>query len=112
MLRKLRSKLPFAPNLSAPEYIPTRLMHFFDILHKYFPAHKLVTSDFHALPDAVDGVNAPVVQTRYQRRMVPVTTPLVRLFLILLPASTMTDICYSGPPRFLRYSLPHRLYRE
>ncbi|KAK6001308.1 hypothetical protein QM012_002639 [Aureobasidium pullulans] len=87
MLRKLRSKLPFAPNLSTPEYIPTRLMHLFDILHKYFPAHKLVTSDFHALPDAVEGVNAPVVQTRYQRRMVPVTTPLVHqgFFDILFP---------------------------
>lgn len=79
VLRNLRSKLPLAPNLSKPEYIPTRLMHFFDILRKYFPNHKLVTSDFHSLPDAVEGVNAPVVQTRFERRMVPVRTPLVRL---------------------------------
>lgn len=77
ILRNLKNQLPFAPNLSKPEYIPTRLMHFFDILRKYFPAHRLVTSDFHALPDAVAGVNAPVVQTRYERRMVPVRTPLV-----------------------------------
>ena len=77
MMRKLRSLLPFTPNLSDPEYIPTRLMQFFDILGKYFPAHRLVTSDFHDLPDAVKGVNAPVVQTRYQRRTVPVTTPYV-----------------------------------
>lgn len=77
-LRKLKSSLPFAPNLSVPEYIPTRLMAFFDVLRDYFPAHKLVASDFHALPQAVVGHNAPVVQTRYQRRMVPVSTALVR----------------------------------
>lgn len=72
-----KSFVPFAPNLSTPEYLPTRLMQFFEILYKHFPAHKLVTSDFHYLPDAVDGINAPVVQTRYRRRTVPVSTPLV-----------------------------------
>ena len=77
LLRNLTSSLPMAYNLSAPEYIPTRLMNFFDILREYFPAHKLVTSDFHSLPQAIAGVNAPVVQTRYKRRTVPVTTPLV-----------------------------------
>ncbi|KAI0873852.1 S-adenosyl-L-methionine-dependent methyltransferase [Hypoxylon argillaceum] len=87
-LRALRRRLsPFAPNLSDPEYIPTRLMQFFDIIEKYFPAHRLVTSDFHALPDTVRGLNSPVVQTRYQRRMVPVSTPLVHqgYFDILFP---------------------------
>lgn len=84
ILRNLRSSLPLAPNLSKPEYIPTRLMHFFDVLREYFPNHKLVTSDFHSLPDAVEGINAPVVQTRYERRMVPVRTPLVRLTLFEL----------------------------
>jgi hypothetical protein len=69
--------MPFMPNLSDPEYIPTRLMQFFDILGKYFPSHRLLTSDFHDLPDTIKGVNAPVVQTRYQRRTVPVTTPYV-----------------------------------
>ena len=76
-IRYLQSKLPFSPNLSVPEYIPTRLMHFFDVLKDYFPKHELLISDFHALPDAVKGINAPVVQTRYQRRTVPVTTPYV-----------------------------------
>jgi hypothetical protein len=78
LVRKMRSVVPFAPNLSEPEYIPTRLMQFFDILGKYFPSHRLLTSDFHDLPDTVKGVNAPVVQTRYKRRTVPVTTPFVR----------------------------------
>ncbi|KAK0733523.1 S-adenosyl-L-methionine-dependent methyltransferase [Lasiosphaeria miniovina] len=68
---------PGAPNLSNPEYVPTRLMQFFEVLDKYFPAHRLVTSDFHSLPNALPGLNAPIVQTRYQRRPVPVTTPLV-----------------------------------
>ncbi|KAI0410147.1 S-adenosyl-L-methionine-dependent methyltransferase [Xylaria palmicola] len=87
LLRSLKRTLPFSPNLSDPEYIPTRLMQFFDILAKYFPAHRLVTSDFHTLPDTVKGLNSPVVQTRYQRRMVPVTTPLVHqgYFDILFP---------------------------
>ena len=67
-------------NLTIPEYIPTRLMQFFDILHNYFPAHRILCSDFHSLPEAVVGVNGPVVQTRYQRRMIPVSTPLVCAF--------------------------------
>ncbi len=75
--RWLRAQLPFAPNLSEPEYVPTRLLQFFDILERYFPAHRLLTSDFHSLPDAVRGLNSPVVQTRFERCMVPVTTPLV-----------------------------------
>ncbi|KAI1432171.1 S-adenosyl-L-methionine-dependent methyltransferase [Xylaria sp. CBS 124048] len=87
ILRGLKRSLTFSPNLSEPEYIPTRLLQFFDILEKYFPAHRLVTSDFHTLPDAIKGLNSPVVQTRYQRRTVPVTTPLVHqgYFDILFP---------------------------
>lgn len=77
MMRGMRANLPFAPNLSEPEWIPTRLMQFFDTLQKYFPAHKLLLADFHTLPDTVEGINAPVVQTRYQRQTVPVSTPLV-----------------------------------
>ena len=78
-LRTLRHSLPLAPNLTVPEYLPTRLMQFFDILSQYFPAHRLVLSDFNHLPssDTVAGLNAPVVQTRYQRRNVQVTTPFV-----------------------------------
>ncbi|KAI9719979.1 MAG: hypothetical protein M1812_003104 [Candelaria pacifica] len=96
ILKMLKSRMPFAPNLTLPEYIPTRLMQFFDILHAYFPAHRLLTSDFHLLPDTIKGFNAPVVQTRYQRRTVPVTTPLVQqgYFDILFPTdfSVMEDI--------------------
>lgn len=69
--------------LSEPEYVPTRLMAFFEVLERYFPNHQLVTSDFHSLPDAIRGLNAPIVQTRFQRRPVPVSTPLVSLFLFL-----------------------------
>lgn len=87
MLRKIRHSLPFAPNLTEPEYIPTRLMQFFQILATKFPAHRLITSDFHSLPQATVGINAPVVQTRYQRQTVPVRTPLVQqgYFDILFP---------------------------
>lgn len=83
-IRNLKARLPLAFNLTKPEYIPTRLMQFFDILQAYFPRHKLVSSDFHYLPDTVEGVNAPVVQTRYKRRVIPVGTPLVSAFMMLL----------------------------
>ncbi|PGH12748.1 hypothetical protein AJ79_04109 [Helicocarpus griseus UAMH5409] len=77
LVRKIQAAMPFAPNMTLPEYIPTRLMQFFDILHDYFPAHRLITSDFSSLPDTAPGYNAPVVQTRYRRTTVPVTTPFV-----------------------------------
>ena len=86
-LRKFRANLPFAPNFTEPEYIPTRLLSFFSILADFFPQHQLLTSDFSSLSDTVRGYNAPVVQTRYQRRTVPVTTPYVMqgFFDILFP---------------------------
>lgn len=96
ILRSIRHRMPLAPNLTLPEYIPTRLMQFFTILANKFPAHRLVTSDFHSLPQATPGYNAPVVQTRYQRRTVPVQTPLVQqgYFDILFPTDfgVMEDI--------------------
>ncbi|MCJ1270717.1 hypothetical protein MMC22_010614 [Lobaria immixta] len=95
-VRNVKFRLPFAPNLTVPEYIPTRLMQFFDILRDYFPRHRLLTSDFNFLPDTIKGINSPVVQTRYQRRVVPVRTPLVQqgYFDILFPTNfaVMEDI--------------------
>jgi hypothetical protein len=88
--RYLRAQLPFAPNLTDPEFIPTRLLQFFDILHMCFPGHKLITSDFHSLPDTIKGANAPVVQTRYQRRTVPVRTPYVSSLFFLFPCAKGT----------------------
>jgi len=86
---------PFGGDLSAPEYVPTRLIDFFAVLERSFPAHRLVASDFHSLPDAVEGLNAPVVQTRYQRRPVPVTTPLV---CFCCPPSSLLPFLPSSPP--------------
>ncbi|KAH8899232.1 DUF185-domain-containing protein [Thozetella sp. PMI_491] len=99
LLRWVAANRPFAPNLSAPEYIPTRLMQFFDVLSKYFPQHRLLTSDFHYLPDTIQGLNSPVVQTRYQRRPVPVTTPLVHqgYFDIMFPTDfRITEAMYQA----------------
>jgi hypothetical protein len=87
IFRKMRKYAPFIGTLSDPEYIPTRLMQFFGILERHFPAHRLLASDFHALPQAIKGLNAPVVQTRFERRMVPVSTPLVRPSAPFLPFS-------------------------
>lgn len=76
-LRRLRSWLPLAPNLTSSEFLPTKLLQFLNILHSKFPQHRLVASDFHSLPDAMEGVNGPVVQTRYKGTMVSCSTYLV-----------------------------------
>ncbi|OLY79543.1 DNA polymerase epsilon subunit 2 [Smittium mucronatum] len=70
-LRKLRSSFPFAPNLTEAEYLPTSMLKMVKILFEKFPNHNLIMSDFYELPDAVEGVNGPVVQTRYMGNMVP-----------------------------------------
>jgi hypothetical protein len=41
LMRKIRQGLPFAPNLSEPEYIPTKAMQFFETLRDRFPKHRL-----------------------------------------------------------------------
>jgi len=79
--RTFYTNLPFAPNLSPPEYIPTRLLSLLTTLRAHFPRHRLLLSDFSRLPDTIPGVNAPVVQTVVSSRasptMVPCTTLLV-----------------------------------
>ncbi|KAJ1680252.1 hypothetical protein EV182_000387 [Spiromyces aspiralis] len=76
--RSIRWRLPFAPNLTAAEYLPTRAFQFCEVLHRYFPKHRLVLSDFFELPDTIAGQDAPVVQTRFRGTMVPCTTYLVQ----------------------------------
>lgn len=80
-------KFPFYPNLTPPHYIPTGSLQLLDVLRDYFPRHRLVLSDFHSLPNALEGVNAPVVQTRFQGTMIPVTkyTVLQGFFDIFFP---------------------------
>ncbi|BFZ55927.1 hypothetical protein PYCC9005_002968 [Savitreella phatthalungensis] len=75
--RQLRAHLPFAPNLTSPEFVPTRQLQFLEVLATKFPRHKLVVSDFSSLPDAMEGVCSPVVQTRYRGTMVPCSTYMV-----------------------------------
>ncbi|GAA6010662.1 hypothetical protein JCM11491_003015 [Sporobolomyces phaffii] len=78
LLRKIYAMMPFAPNLTKPEFIPTRQLQLLEVLRDKFPNHRVLMSDFDKLPDAVRGVNAPVVQTRYQGETVPCTTYLVQ----------------------------------
>ncbi|CAK7895498.1 hypothetical protein CAAN1_10S00320 [[Candida] anglica] len=74
-LRWKHSLLPFKDNLTPGEFIPTRLLQFFQILKHKFPNHSLVCSDFHYLPKSIPGYyNAPVVQTVLQDTMVDVST--------------------------------------
>ncbi|KZT59494.1 DUF185-domain-containing protein [Calocera cornea HHB12733] len=69
--RRFRQILPFAPNLTPPEFIPTHLLLFLETLRKNFPQHRLLLSDFSSLPDTIPGYNAPVVQTRYLGTTIP-----------------------------------------
>ena len=70
----IRRALPLAPNLTVGEWIPTRLLDFFKVLKSQFPNHHLILSDFSELPEAIEGIHGPVVQTRYRGAMVPVST--------------------------------------
>jgi hypothetical protein len=77
--RKLRAAtLPFTPNLTDPEFLPSQCVQFFKVLRQYFPRHRLCLSDFSALPESIGGIDAPVVQTRYQGMMIPCSTYLVQ----------------------------------
>ncbi len=77
-LRKVYAAMPFAPNLSRPEFVPTKQMLFLERLRERLPDHKLLVADFDELPDAVEGRDGPVVQTRYGGNMVPCETFLVK----------------------------------
>lgn len=74
-LRWKNSILPFKDDLTPGEFIPTRLLEFFQILKHRFPNHSLITSDFNSLPKTIGGYyNAPVVQTVLQDKMIDVST--------------------------------------
>jgi hypothetical protein len=91
-LRSIYASLPFAPNLSPPDYIPTRLLSLLKVLRTHFPRHRLLLSDFSSLPDAVPGLNAPVVQTRVGGTMVPCGNIFVQQgwFDIMFPTDFVT----------------------
>ncbi|WWC58510.1 uncharacterized protein I303_101053 [Kwoniella dejecticola CBS 10117] len=78
ILRSIYSSLPFSPNLTQPDFLPTKAILFLETLRKLLPNHRLLISDFDVLPDAVEGRNGPVVQTRYGGSMIPCETFLVK----------------------------------
>jgi hypothetical protein len=86
-VRSIYNHLPFTPNLSTPEYIPTRMLNLLRTLRTHFPRHRLLLSDFSSLPDAIPGMNAPVVQARVRGSAVACSTLFVRpgLFDIFFP---------------------------
>lgn len=94
LLRRTYASLPFAPNLSPPDFLPTKSLSLLYKLRKNFPAHRILMSDFDYLPDAVPGRNAPVVQTRYEGKMVTCSTYLV--------SQGWFDIFFPTDFRFLR----------
>lgn len=75
--RFLTQAIPFYPNLTPAHYIPTGSLQLLDVLGSKFPQHQMIMSDFDALPDALEGLNAPVVQTRLNGTMIAVTRYMV-----------------------------------
>ncbi|KAJ1547167.1 hypothetical protein HK096_004109, partial [Nowakowskiella sp. JEL0078] len=75
---RIRNMLPFGTNLTKAEFLPTMFLKLFEQLNTHFPKHRLILSDFYKLPDSVDGINAPVVQTRFQGSMIACSTYLVQ----------------------------------
>lgn len=92
LLRKVYSALPLAPNLSEPDFVPTKAISFLERLRTRLPQHRLLVADFDQLPDAVPGRTGPVVQTRIGGAMVPCETFLVKqgLFDIFFPTGMFT----------------------
>lgn len=74
-LRKAFSFMPFAANLSLPEFVPTKQLMLLESLKRHFPKHRLLLSDFSTLPDVIPGHNAPVVQTRYKGEVRQIQVP-------------------------------------
>ena len=93
-LRRAYTALPFAPNLTKPDFIPTKATLFLERLRERLPAHRLLVADFSDLPDAVTGRNGPVVQTRYGGSMVPCETFLVKqgYFDIFFPTGQLVHL--------------------
>ncbi|KAI8854467.1 S-adenosyl-L-methionine-dependent methyltransferase [Chytridium lagenaria] len=77
-VRGMRRLIPFAPNLTGPEFIPTMSLKFMEKLRDMLPEHLLIISDFSKLPKAISGECGPVVQTRYNGTMIPCSTYLVQ----------------------------------
>ncbi|KAL7409755.1 S-adenosyl-L-methionine-dependent methyltransferase [Mrakia frigida] len=123
-LRWLKFNLmPFAANLTKPEWIPTKAMVFMEVLRDKFPKHRLLLADFTSLEESLEGWNAPVVQTRQLGEMIPVTTVMVKhgFFDIFFPTNfplflslytliqTLPPNLPPPPPHLLRspLSVPH-----
>ena len=78
VLRNAFAALPLAPNMSKPDFIPSKATLFLEHLRAQLPQHRLMVADFSKLLDAVPGRNGPVVQTRINNQMVPCQTYLVK----------------------------------
>lgn len=78
ILRRVAASAPFAPNLSRPDFLPTKQTLFLERLRDRLPRHRLLVADFDSLPDAVPGRMGPVVQTRYGNSMIPCETFLTK----------------------------------
>lgn len=69
------------------EFIPTNAIQMLKSITRCFPNHRLVFSDFRALPETIAGWGAPRVQTRYRGDTVSCTDYLLQpgLFDIFFP---------------------------
>ena len=49
---------------SLPLFVPSTALHLLHVLHHFMPQHRLLVADFSALPDAITGINAPIVSAK------------------------------------------------
>ena len=76
-VRSIYNHLPFAPNLSTPEYVPTRMM---SLLRKHpLPPTPTAPLGLQLLPDWIPDVNAPVAQVWVRGSAVACSTLFVHL---------------------------------
>jgi hypothetical protein len=106
-IRSLYAALPFAPNLSKPDWIPTKATLFLEKLRETIPGHRLMIADFSELPDTVEGRNGPVVQTRLGGSMIPCETILVKqgFFDIFFPTGMLNLIFILAIQLIIRFRL-------
>jgi len=111
-IRSLYASLPFAPNLSKPDWIPTKAMLFLEKLRETIPGHRLMVADFSELPDTVEGRNGPVVQTRLGGSMIPCETILVKqgFFDIFFPTGKSFSSSFTHTADIVDFDLLKDMY--
>jgi hypothetical protein len=119
-VRSIYNHLPFAPNLSTPEYVPTRLLSLLRTLRTHFPRHRLLLSDFSSLPrrdTRCERARRAGARARDRRRVLDALRPAGPLRHLLPDAllgtsATCTSMCSHSPYHRRRPLAPRTVTRS